>query len=459
MNPKVHVLNGEDIGNPETLAMLQAFYSRSPMSIQERLHTLTSDDTALNGAASKEEKIKGALKRYYLDYGHASIADCGDAVVFLEGISMLAAKVFQDDPLYNGQECSTRYLDFSSQEFLTPAWHPSHVELVEEWRELYLAYLPKAKQYALNAYPAERVVSPKLLKELSPEKIHDAHLKTCNAIAFDIVRSLLPCGATTNVAWKGSLRRLRERCKELAYHPLVEVRNLAETVNRELWVRHPNSFKPGECNPHNTIGSLSNFYNVDNRVGFEGPWLISEWSPYEGLVGYEADKFLSYPDGYVPLRSYQDHYRYYHIKGKIDFGCARDLLRHRPGLNRVPVVGIEGSEASFASWYGNHLRTIDLDLFRKTHNLFTRVSSLDMEPEYRQYLMPLGTNVEVDLIWNLGQIHYVIPLRTKTSVHPILREWVQQLAFLVDAERFGIDVDYRSHYEASDRGEQTIKER
>ena len=64
---------------------------------------------------------KGAddfMSKFYVGYGHKSIGDCGSCTIFIEGVSMLAAKAIQDSKLYNGQEASTRYIDFSNQKMI-----------------------------------------------------------------------------------------------------------------------------------------------------------------------------------------------------------------------------------------------------------------------------------------------------------------------------------------------------
>ena len=71
------------------------------------------------------EKVKASgsgkfMERFYVGYGHQSIADCGSTTLFIEGVSMLAAKAIQDWPLYAGQEGSTRYIDMSKQPIYDP---------------------------------------------------------------------------------------------------------------------------------------------------------------------------------------------------------------------------------------------------------------------------------------------------------------------------------------------------
>ena len=60
------------------------------------------------------------LESFYFQYGHASIADLGHAVMCFEGISELAATEIEEEALWDGQAKSSRYQDFSRQGFVTP---------------------------------------------------------------------------------------------------------------------------------------------------------------------------------------------------------------------------------------------------------------------------------------------------------------------------------------------------
>ena len=66
--------------DPEANAMLQALYSRSAASVAEHV------------AKVKEHGSKKFMESYYVNYGHASIGDCGTTTIFLEGVSILFTK-------------------------------------------------------------------------------------------------------------------------------------------------------------------------------------------------------------------------------------------------------------------------------------------------------------------------------------------------------------------------------
>src|SRR5689334_15522995 len=93
---------------PEKCAYALARYSRSPDSIRQSLEWVRTHDS---------QKF---LESFYFQYGHASIADLGHAVMCFEGISEIAATEIEEEALWDGQAKSSRYQDFSRQGFITP---------------------------------------------------------------------------------------------------------------------------------------------------------------------------------------------------------------------------------------------------------------------------------------------------------------------------------------------------
>src|SRR5436190_42984 len=93
---------------PEKCAYALARYSRSPDSIRQSLEWVRTHDS---------QKF---LESFYFQYGHASIADLGHAVMCFEGISEIAATEIEEESLWDGQAKSSRYQDFSRAGFVTP---------------------------------------------------------------------------------------------------------------------------------------------------------------------------------------------------------------------------------------------------------------------------------------------------------------------------------------------------
>src|SRR5215208_3059198 len=91
---------------PEIQAYALAKYSRSSQGMLESIRELSA------------QQAEQFLNTFYFEYGHRSIADLAHLVFGLEQISILAAITVVDEPVWDGQERSTRY-----QPFRTTGWH------------------------------------------------------------------------------------------------------------------------------------------------------------------------------------------------------------------------------------------------------------------------------------------------------------------------------------------------
>src|SRR5579864_1415406 len=131
---------------PEKCAYALARYSRSPDSIRQSLDWVRSHDS---------QKF---LESFYFQYGHASIADLGHAVMCFEGISEIAATEIEEEALWDGQAKSSRYQDFSKSGFVTPP------ELTGECGDVYRA----AGARLLEAYAAVNALAFDCLSERLP---------------------------------------------------------------------------------------------------------------------------------------------------------------------------------------------------------------------------------------------------------------------------------------------------
>ena len=215
---EVLVLDTGSIIGPEAQAMLAALHSRSPGGIRSHLSVLA------------EKGSDRFMSTFYVGYGQKSVGDNATTSVFIEGVSMLVAKAIQDFPLYNGQEVSTRYVDFSAQRFIDPLSTAESHALLERLRSFYLEGLEVMIPELRERFPRN---------EGEDEKTYEKAIK---ARAFDIMRAFLPAGASTNLAWVGELRQFADRLPVLRHHPLAEVRAVADAAERALLKMFPNSF-------------------------------------------------------------------------------------------------------------------------------------------------------------------------------------------------------------------------
>lgn len=451
--------------NAEDNAMLQALYSRSSKSVTEHLDRLKSTGSGK------------FMEQYYIGYGHASVGDLGTTTVYFEGISMLAAKALQDNPLYNGQECSSRYIDFSNVEFRGGRIAPDCVvaSMQEKLRTFYVKYMEPTKDWL-------KVKHPRLDSE--SESQYD---KAIAARAFDIMRGFLPCGATTNVAWTGTLRNMKERLELLMHHPLLEVVRIAVDAYKKLFATYPHSFEEKYakfwCTAYLERIESQDLYDHLRRhdqfyttiqVGFEdSPEYDASSMAVKSQAGLDMDGLLDFPNriwasatghpkGFRPPRHSGAESEYVEARGLLDFGSFRDLQRHRGGYCSMPCVDpLEG----FHSWYLTNLpieAVVDaVELLDKVKSLDSKLITANPTAEQRilnQYFMPMGCLVPFTLKYSVSQAVYVAELRSGQTVHPTLRPVAQSMAKYLSDRGIVVNYDGRPDVWSTRRGGQDITE-
>lgn len=375
-------------GDPESTAMLQAFYSRSHMPIAERLQETGTDS----------EKVKQALNKYYVGYGHASIGQCGTVTLFIEGVSMLAAKALQHHPLYNGQECSTRYLEFNSE---------------------------NAQGLQKTAYELYEKVMRAFMTQANVTASH----KALQAWAFDRARAWLPCGTLTNLSVTMNMTAMREHFEFLAAHPLQEVREIALKVQDVLTQAYPFAFSnwrnrkepykvrdcyrfdPPHSNKSQTYPTVSpDIYEWEGERGHG--WLLSRKSRHDPI----PEHVKAYLAEYVVS-----------IYGQLDYGSWRELQRHRL-CAQVPCLPAPGSgffQPYIDSLHAHLPASLATEIEYATKDYMQQASdSGGMAP----YNLPLGTTVSYVTRMPLHQAVYLVELRTAPTVHFCLRQAMHELA-------------------------------
>lgn len=420
-------------GEPEVMAMLQAFYSRSATPIMDRMEKL----------GDNVDSIKKSLAKFYIGYGHKSIGDCGFTTVFVEGVSIIAAKAVEDDPRFNGQECSTRYIDISGS---VP---DSEYPLSTEWRRLYLRMLPVLQQSIQTKYPFDQ----------SNNASESVWRSGCNAKAFDIARGFLPASTLTNLSVTASLRTLREMCVAMSGSPINEVKRLAVKMNSVLKEHYPDSF--GEWNDSELAEikwrgtKPSMYYSHPTWTHTEEPIQIPEFNvdSSELQVLKTRPQYAALPPSIgrlVPNIT---------INSTIDYGSWRDLQRHRRCFGVPPKLT---PQYGLHPWYIEQLSDhapefVDEveDLLQETQVAYNDafISTYDF-----QGMVPLGCLVRFSLTMDLAQAIYLAELRSGPTVHATLRP----LAIMLGEKLQGLGVKVHMNLSDTDiarRGNQDIKEK
>jgi len=196
---------------PEKAAYALARYSRSPDGIEASLRWVF------------EHSAEKFWEQFYFDYGHASIADLGHAVICFENVSELAAIHVEDERVWDGQAKSSRYQDFGRLGYRVPK------ELDEAQAAAYRA----AADGLLGAYRDLFPAVERLLRERHPrpgEMKEAVYARNVAARAFDVVRYVLPLAVPTNVGQVVSIRTLEKQIGHLLAARYAEVREVGERL-------------------------------------------------------------------------------------------------------------------------------------------------------------------------------------------------------------------------------------
>lgn len=408
---KILLMNTGSLIGPEEEAMTQAMFSRNPSVISELLDILIS-------------KGPGPfMQQTYVGYGHKSVADNGSITVLFERVSMLAAKALQDFALYNGQECSTRYIDFTNQPFIDPMQSSETTQAQEAWRAFYLKALAVLKKDMLRRFPYK-----KFARKGESREVYE---KTINARAFDVARGFLPAGCSTNVAWHGELRIFDDRLVQLRHHPLAEVRNIGETLealliachertfskNKSLGVagKHPQPKRYWETEAYMAEVVRTYYYNHDPSVQS----LVCAGNEIDSTeVQKYADVFTKRPP-HAELPKSLGVLGSLRFKFPIDYGGYRDLQRQRSVTQRHPLLT---EDLGFHPWYLKELPATFSSVAQKELTKARSVlDEMKISQANRQYFIPMGYQVSCDFRGDLPAWVYIAELRAGTTVHATVR--------------------------------------
>lgn len=398
------------VGNPppEKLAMFQAYYSRNPKSILERLEALSETDSG------------DKMARYYAGYGHKSIADCGAITLFFEGITMPTAKSLQDDPRYNGQEASTRYMDFSKTEAIDSHRLPLGREIQERWLAFYRACQQPLKAHLRQQFP---------IFENEDKKVYE---RAINARCFDITRCLLPAGMPTNASFTGSLRLVQDHLWRLTVHPDLDTRLVATAAIAGLSRLFPGTFAK-QPRPEQLAWWQKSFLLDEKECQKRANTFKDATDPLQFEM--EGVDRLQIPDEYAALLVERplfteltldtNDFGYLKIRFLLDYGSFRDLQRHRAVTTPLPTLDVN---LGFHPWY---LEQLPPDLRVQAETLIAEqtaaIRTLSNDPFVRQPYVAMGFRVPVLVISSLHGLIYLIELRARTDVHPTLRAPVRRI--------------------------------
>lgn len=448
--------------SPEDVAMLQALYSRSAESSSVHLEKVRK-----NGSGK-------FMSSHYVGYGHKSIADCGTTTIFNENVSLLAAKAIQDWPLYCGQETSTRYIDMSKRDIVSPVSGPLAEKILSAWMSFYTKHQSMVGEVVKARHP---------MMESDNAATYE---KAVKARVFDVMRGFLPAGITTQLSWHTNLRQAGDHLSTMQYHPSSEISSLANTMLSVLHEKYPSSGFASHTAAVSGIGTGGS----EERVRWEAevakryayqpetfsffhyrpteyhnsvlPHLDRVLLTVSGAIADEVENYLdivnSRPRGCV-LPHFMSDFGQISWSFLLDFGSFRDIQRHRNGVCRMPLLT---TEHGFEPWYleqlNGPLQEETSELLRQQEEDIVKVTD---DPVLRQYYIALGYRVRTDITYGLPASIYVMELRSGKFIHPTLRKKIHKMieAFKLRFPNIQLHVDLNPSDWDIRRGTQTITEK
>jgi len=448
--------------HPEVWALMQAKYSRSEDGLRKSfLNLLKEDINDFNllveelkktdkGEATKHstEKAIQFMEKWVLGYGHSSVAEGAVIGLGLEGVSILATKIIEDNRLCSFCEKSTRYVSFNRSSFYSDEVlkNSKYTKEINEMLDLLFDTYSKLHQPVLE-----------YVEGIVPKKEGGSDIawkKACGSRRFDAIRYLLPTCTKTSLGWTINARQLSHAISKLLSHPLREMNEIGEKLKIEGGKVLPSLLKYADKNNYfsNTQKDLQSFNFEKNTFDGEKVKLVnSSKNPENKIVASilyrykncSFEKAHSDVANMTPqekeniLDSYQkdmdkfDHplreleHEYFTFDIVMDYGAFRDLQRHRICTQTNPIftsdLGYDVPQDIINAGVEAEYRTA----MEKAKDVYKKVR--EEYPMEAQYLLPLGFRKRFLITMNLREICHFVKLRSTPMAHDSYRKIARKI--------------------------------
>jgi thymidylate synthase ThyX len=429
------IKEGDPFSFEVDLGMLSTCLSRTSMFVDgiiDKIHN--------TGSNSFYEKV-------FLGYGHKSAADAIPVAVFVQGISMIAAKLLEECKLMNLQESSTRAINFAKAAFLLAAEEPASREYVEKLRAFY------AKVVSVMT---EKIAAEQGVDMTSKDPSQTELRQSVRYAALDIAGGYLPAGCATDVGIVMSARPFIDHLSWLDCVPNKEVRALSKVIRLALKERYPGVFKEytvkeeemeqdAECRDYRERIVLHEFDQA--IVNSLNDWVIGRDSGVEVRLTARPNPNLMPLLPYLKRRPYNPDKSWLSmelnenaaqimpsclVKAKLPYLDWRDIQRHRPTIKNIPVLTTYFGPDDF------YVDSLDPSLVEEALELIgtaCRLAEPLMDPNevlQAQYFIPMAFAVPVTIEANWDKMAYIIGIRTGQTVRPVLRNTMMVAGDLIN---------------------------
>jgi len=437
-------------------AFLLGGYSRSNLTMRDRflaifkeldecqyeqlLSDMLGDENSTETISNVLNKAENFMRKWAIEYSHSSLKDSSCDRIAIENVSIRATKILEDSSLGAFQEKSTRYMDFSVDNYYIPESefiNDEHRQILAESMDLYREVLAGAIEHF------------KTIISRDDFKSEAAWIRTCKAKAFDEARYLLPTSTRTSLGVTMPTRETERWISKMLAAPEKEIRDLAIQIKNECVQINPGLIKHVNANDYLNINSTKNavdLYSIASRIDTvdedssefhaitysDDPEsiLLAHFCASVGIFNMnqaaeiENEEWIAALENTLSARGPHDEMPKWtacsemSFRFVIDIGAYRDVQRHRVGTQITsdwcPSFGY--SIPDYLETEGaSELKTKYINHCNKIVNVIGKLHKVDRFNA--AYFLILGTNINVIYTCNFKQAAYFVELRSGASGH------------------------------------------
>jgi thymidylate synthase ThyX len=459
---------------PETVkGALFARYSRSAKSLRRLFldEFLGEAGLAPPSPSVGQERADRLYQRVFNEYGDDSVAQLGGVHLAVEDASNILTKVLERGRLMAYLEQSTRYIPYTERRgetwrYIVPAElddHPLRSEYVRTMNaafETYARWIDPMRAWFERRYPK------------ADSDSDGVYRSAIRAKALDTLRGMLPASTQSNVGMYGTGQAYETLLLRMRAHPLLEVREAADSMLAELrkvipafltrvdqperggrWSEYlldtrertreiaaridagaPEASAPAEVtltdfDPEGEIKVIAAaLYATSTRPDAELMAAVRRMSAGERAAVLRAAVGRRENRRHRPGRAFER--TAYRFDILTDYGAFRDLQRHRlltidwqalsarHGYSQPEALIEAGGQAD---WHG---------VMERSAALYESLVAADL-PDTAQYAVSMAYRVRFVMDMNAREAMHVIELRTAPAGHPAYRRVCQQMHHLI----------------------------
>lgn len=411
-------------------------------------------------AVVNSNRARAFFARWLAAYGDDSIAQMAGAHLFLEGVSQIATKTLEDFRIgFAPLEKSTRYVAFNTklggqwQYFVDPDLARSSYGA--EYKKLMNMLF---KKYSDSIEPLSKYLKKKFRQE--KDQSDRAYRETINAKTYDVLRAYLPAGTLTNVGFFGVGQAFEYVITKCLASPIFEIRELGRVAQTELMKVIPSmvdraTSPRGKIYQRYVAATEKNLEEMSARFIKQAQSLadvkmvdLVEWDEdaEDRIVAALLYKYSTVPFSQIKnqvrkltareklliikkavgkrnvrqhrlVRAFEN--TYYKFDIVANFGCYRDLHRHRMLTQERQRFTTELGFDVPPDLAAAKLEKPYVDAAKKIDKFYKKIKK--RYPSQAQYVVMMGNKIRWYQWENLRELAWEAELRTGPQGHPDYR--------------------------------------